>query len=267
MTVKLYQPGGSTVRRDRSGIAAVETGMLTDITALEGRHGRSALEASGLPRYGDAHPAWPDLKLVDIILTATDSKQWRAQLTYREPSPEDLIAMEPSGTVTDVEWFAANVTVSKLYDAHGNRMFHYYSGRPTTLSISGGTLIEQPTLTTQLGVKSERADVQIPSIGVRVTMVEDADPRSKIEFVGKINSSRWSGEDKHKWLFVGPANGALEHGRWTNSYELLFRTDGWDLESVIEFNGAPPSDATVGNGIAIFQIYEAKSFSNIGFEL
>lgn len=267
MTIKRYIVNGTTVRQDARGISVTESGLLTDISGPAERRSRAAIEASGLPRYGARHTAWPALRLADIILTALDSRQWSVSLVYREPLLAERLQMAAVGTVVDVEWFSANVTVSRLYDAAGNRMFHWYAGKPTTLVVTEGRVIERRTTTTQLGVKAERADVQIASIGARVTMVESVDPRSRLGFIGRINSDHWSGAAPGTWLFVGPSSGRREQGRWSNGYELLYRQDTWALESVIEFNGAPPSDATLGNGIQRFQVYGSKNFSNLGFSL
>lgn len=266
MTATLYQPQGTTVRRDRAGITITETGLLTGISSPPGRHARAALEASGLPRYGSTHPAWPNLLLVDIGLTAIDRRQWRVSLIYREPSPEDRLVLQPPGTVVDVEWYSSNVTVDRLYDANGNRLFHWYSGFPTSLDISGGGVREVRATTRQLGVKADRAEVQIPSVGVRVIMTETTDVRERRDFIGTLNSGYWSGDPPHTWLFVGVA-GRKDKDRWINTYELIYRSDTWALLSTIEFNGAPPSDGVLGNGIARFQVYDAVNFGALGFSV
>jgi len=109
--------------------------------------------------------------------------------------------------------------------------------------------------------------VQIPSVGARVIIPEATDPRPRLAFIGRVNNAYWSGYPPRTWVFLGPSSGRKERGRWVNTYELLYRQDTWDLESVIEFNGAPPSDATLGNGIARFRIYDSANFGALGFEL
>ena len=60
---------------------------------------------------------------------------------------------------------------------------------------------------------------------------------------------------------------SLDRGRWLNTYEVVYRADTWRLRSDIEFNGAPPSDATEGNGIEFFDVYPTANFNNLGFSL
>lgn len=266
MTVQLDKIANASIRHNAAGIEAVRIAHLHEITGPSDRRSYSALTAAGMPRYGDQHPAIPGLRVVDIVLAALDVAQWQATIIYRVPSPDELIHAEPPGTVLDVEWFSANVTVDRLFDADGNRMWHWYSGHPNTTLIIAGNVIETRSLARQLGVKAERADVQIPSVGVRVLMTETTDVRTRRGYIGTTNRGYWSGDPPETWLFAGVA-GRLERGRWLNTYELIYRSDGWRLQSVVEFNGAPPSDATPGNGIARFKVYQSVNFGALGFSV
>lgn len=266
MTVSLDKIRNASIRQTSAGVEATRIAHLTEISGRPDARAQSALGAPGLPRYGDPHPSIPGLRLVDILLSALDVRQWQATLVYRVPSPDELVHAEAPGTVLNVEWFSANVTVDRLFDADGNRMFHWYAGNPESISVTGGNVKVIRSNTRQLGVKGERADVQIPSVGVRVLMTEATDVRPRRRFIGTTNSSYWSGDPPETWLFSGVA-GRLEQGRWLNTYELIYRVDGWRLESVIEFNGAPPSDATEGNGITHFKVYESVNFGGLGFSV
>lgn len=264
MSVHLDKIANASIRQNAAGIEAVRIAHLTEITGRPEARGQSALNAQGMPRYGEPHPAIPGLRVVDIVLTPLDAAQWQATIMYRVPTPEELIHAEPPGTVLDVEWFSANVTVDRLFDVNGHRMWHWYAGNPESVSITGGNVEVVRSNARQLGVKADRADVQIPSVGVRVLMTENVDVRARRPFIGTTNRSYWSGDPPETWLFAGIA-GRLERGRWLNTYELIYRLDGWRLQSVIEFNGAPPSDAAEGNGIARFQVYHSVNFGALGF--
>ena len=266
MSVSLDTIADASVRHDARGVQVIRTALLNNISATPDQVYRAALTAPGMPRYGDVHPAFPELRVVDIALTPIDSRQWRAAITYAEPRPEDRAQFVPVGTVVDVSWYSANVTIDRLYDANGNRMFHWYAGYPESPVINGGNVFLGRSSQRQVGVKAERADVQIPSVGARVMMAEATDPRNRIAFIGRVNAGWWSGNAPGTWLFVG-VSGNLEQSRWINQYDLLYRADTWRLESVIEFNSAPPSDATVGNGIAFFDVYQSANFNQLGFSL
>jgi len=266
MSLQLDLVDQASIRQDASGIEAIRRGLLRDVGGTPVEKPRSALYAAGLPRYGDVYPPIPSLRVADIQLTPIDVKSWTVAVVYREPSATELAHSLPAGSVVDVQWFSSNVTVDRLYDANGNRMFHWYAGFPTTISISGFNVTETRSPTRQIGVKAERADVQIPSVGARVTMTENQDPRSRLGFIGKVNNNFWSGSAPHTWIMAG-LSGAKERDRWINTYELIYRADSWRLRSVIEFNGAPPSDATEGNGITTFEVYAAANFNGLGFSL
>lgn len=266
MTVELDYLENAEVVHDERGIVARRTGRLSDITGNPEAKPRAALEAVGLPRYGDPHPAWNNLKASTIVLRAIDVKQWQVEIEYREPTANEKALSTPIGEVVEVTWFSTNVTIDVLYDARGRRMFHWYAGYPTSLQISGGRIFETSTGGRQLGVKAERGSVQIPSVGARVLMAEATDPRKRLGFIGKVNSNFWSGFKPRTWLFAGLA-GNLDRGRWLNTYEIIYREDTWRLRSDIEFNGVPPSDASVGNGIRFFDVYPLRNFNNLGFSL
>lgn len=266
MSVALDQIANASIRQNAAGIEATRIAHLTEISGRPDARAQTALTAPGMPRYGDPHPAIPDLRVVDVVLTPLDVRQWQATIIYRVPTPEELIHAEPPGTVVDREWFSSNVTVDRLFDADGNRMWHWYAGNPQSVSITGGNVQVVRSNTRQLGVKADRADVQIPSVGVRVLMTEASDVRSRRGFIGATNAGYWSGDPPETWLFAGVA-GRLERGRWLNTYELIYRVDGWRLESVIEFNGAPPSDASVGNGIRRFKVYGMINYAALGFSV
>lgn len=267
MTVQLDQIQNASLRHGAQGVELQRIAHLSNISARPDAVHAAALFAPGMPRYGDPHPSFPELHVVDIALEALDIKQWRATLTYREPSPAERAHFAPLGSVIDVEWFSTQVTVDKLYDANGERMFHWYGGNPTTITLVGGNVVETRIAGGRaIGTKAERADVQIPSVGVRVTLVENTNPRTRQRFIGMTNVGYWSGDPPQTWLFVGLA-GRQERRRWINTYELAYRQDTWLLESIIEFNGAPPSDATEGNGITRFKVYPSNNYQRLGFEV
>ncbi len=267
MSIVLDRPENATVRHDRNGITITRKALISEVGGPPDRRARAALETPQLPRYGDSHPAYPQLRVSDVVLRPIDVKQWDATIIYREPRPEELAHMEPVGRVIDVQWFSTIVTEEKVIDANGRRMLHIYSGWPEVPTVSAGRLTLRRSSGRLTAWKSERAEIQIPAIGVRVLIVEAGDPSNKLGFVSRVNSGFWSGYLPKTWLFVGPVSGSEERGRWLNTYELLYRPDTWRLESIVDVQGAPPSNATEGNGIEYFDIYEAVSFGALGFSI
>lgn len=85
-------------------------------------------------------------------------------------------------------------------------------------------------------------------------------------FSGTINQGFWSGYPPRTWL-LGGIDSRLDRDRWLNSYELFYKPDTWRFRSVVEYYGAPPSDATLGNGIAEFDVYADSNFNSLPFQL
>lgn len=268
MTVQLEQIADATVRQDGSGVQVVRRARLTGITGPAGLRQRAALEATGLPRYGDRHPAWPELRVVDVALSPIDVAQWDAAITYRVPDANELAHMESTGTVIDRTWFAVTVSEELVTDINGERLYHWYKGNPLQPSILAGGIggIRWSRATTQLLWKNEAAEVQRPSIGVRVTVSESSSIEDRLSFSGSINGAYWSGYAPKTWL-IGGMESRWDRDRWLNTYELFYKADTWRFESRVEYFGAPPDDATVGNGIAFFDVYPQENFNRLPFGL
>ena len=268
MRVELDYVQGATVRQNANGIEVVRRARISELAGPKVLRQREALDAVGLPRYGDRHPAWGDLRVVEIDLTSLDVGQFEAQITYRYPSPTELAHMESVGTVIDRQWFAVTVTEAKTTDINGDALRNFYYGDPLTPNISAGRL-RLTKLFGQLAIKADNAEIQRPSIGARVTMSE-ADSIAPLLTQGfgqgGINLGRWSGYPPKTWL-VGGMDSQWERDRWVNTYELFYKPDTWQFRSTVEWYGAPPSDATVGNGIQIFDVYPTVNFNQLPFTL
>ena len=271
MSVELDFIRDANVRQDANGIQVTRIARIRQRGQKQNAQ-RLALEAPGLPRLGDKHPSWADLSLVDIQLHPIDAAFWDATLIYREPTENDLIATAPSGTVIDRSWFAVTITEQVNTDVSGERLYHWYSGfplTPSTISFSGviiGGVKFQRSTTRQLVVKNETAEIQRPEVGVRVVVVENENIERNIRLSGTVNAGRWSGYPEKTWL-VGGLDSRMEMGRWLNTYELFYKPDTWRFRSVVEYFGAPPSDATLGNGIADFDVYASQNINLLPFRL
>lgn len=265
MTVELDFIQDAIVRQDNAGVEVTRRARLKQRGQKETAQ-RQALEAPGLPRYGDRHPSFPDLKLVNITLTPIDVATWDGVLIYRKPTPSDLIQTEAAGTVIDRAWFAITVTEQRNTDVSGERLYHWYSGFPLTPSITGSSIKFSRSLAKQLVVKNETAEIQRPTVGTRITVIENDNIEQRVDFSGTINASRWSGYGAQTWL-LGGLDSRLDQGRWVNAYELFYKPDTWKFESVVEYFGAPPSDATLGNGIARFDVYAKMNFNALPFTI
>lgn len=265
MSVQLNLIEDATVRQDANGLFATRRALIRGVRGPADERPRRALEATGLPRYGDPHPAWGELKLSDIQLTPVDAETWEARLSYREPSAGDLVNMVAPGSVIDRNWFALTVTEELVQDINGERLYHFYTGSPLTPTIIGNGVVFQRTAN-QLVWKNERAEVQRPSIGVRVTISDIRTIERLLEFAGTVNEGTWSGYPAQTWL-IGGMDSRREGNRWINTIEFFYRPETWKFKSVLEYFGAPPDDATEGNGIEFFDVYRAKNFNRLGFGL
>lgn len=265
MSITLDIIDGARVTETAQGLEVTRVAHIKGISGDRVLRARAAIEAPGMPRYGDVHPAWGDLRVVDIQLSAIDAQQWTAQIIYRVPSAGELAHMGAAGVVIERSWFAVTVTEERNTDINGERLYHWYKGRPLTPVLIGSTLTWQRT-TTQFLWKNELAEVQRPSVGARIVMSELSDIRERLPFSGAINSARWSGYGPGEWL-LGGMESREERGRWVNTHELFYNPDTWRFESVVEYFGAPPDDATAGNGIARFDVYPSMNFNLLPFRL
>ncbi len=267
MSVHLDTVSGTRVRHDANGIEVIRKGLIAGLAGSVSGRALAALEAPGLPRYGDPHPTRPALRVVDVVLAPIDTQQWDVTIIYRIPRPEDEAHMSALGSVIDVQWFSSNITLARSLDAGGNRMIHVYSGWPDVPTVIAGRMTLQRSSALISAWKSETAEIQLPAVGVRVLMAEGSPPSSRLGFVSKVNAGYWSGYPPKTWLFIGAISGIEERGRWLNTYELVHRPDTWRLASYVEVQGAPASNAAEGNGIAHFDVFEAANFGQLGFGL
>lgn len=267
MTVRLDFVEDATVTQDAGGIQAIRRARITGIAGPATLRQRQALDAPGLPRFGDPHPAWGDLKVVAIQVDPVDVQTFDAQITYRVPTPQELAHMGAGGTVIDRQWFAVTVTEELNQDVNGERLYHWYTGNPVAPSIVAGSgVVFQRSLAKVLVWKNELAEVQRPSVGARIIMSDRQSVQGLLDFSGTINQAFWSGFPPQTWL-IGGIDSRLDRDRWINSFELFYKPDTWKFRSVVEYFGAPPSDATLGNGIADFDVYQSANFNRLPFQL
>lgn len=265
MTVKLDKVQDASIRQDVNGITVVRHASLSGITGPAHLRQRSALMAPGLPRFGDPHPAFPRIKVVDIDISPIDVDRFEAQITYREPTETEKVGFLPDGSVVERTWFAVTVTEERAFDADGDPMYHFYTGYPIAPQIIGGSVFYAPTTSRQIAVKAERASVQTPSVGQRVKLVEAHSAEQRLGYFGHVNKSRWGKYPAKTWL-LGGLDSRMEQGRWQNEYLLYYNRESWRFKSTVDWAGTVPSDVTEGNGIAYFDVYPTANFSQIGFK-
>lgn len=265
MTVELDKIQDAVIRQGARGIEVTRRAILRDIGGPPQLRQRAALEAPGLPRYGDRHPAWGDLRVASIELVPVDVSTWEAAIIYRDPTTEERLTMEPPGTVLDRTWFSVTVSEEVTQDIRGENLYHWYSGKPLTPIITAGRVTFSRGALTFLA-KNESAEIQRPSVGVRVTLVEAASVRERINVAATTNVSYWSGYPPQTWL-LGGMESREEQGRWLNVYQLFYNPDTWRFRSTVEYYGRPPDDATLGNGIAEFDVYRQSNFNLLGFSV
>lgn len=267
MTVKLDKVQDAQVRQDYQGVEATRRARITGIQGTPNRRQRAALEAAGLPRYGDPHPAWPELRLVEINLAPVDVSQWDATLIYRHPSPEEKREFKPLGSVVDRSWFATTVTEEVNFDIRGGTLWHYYTGFPIQPKLINGRFVGfGPTAARQLAIKNDRATVQKPSVGVRITITEAESIQRRLEYIGTINAAPWAGYPAKTWM-LGGVDSRKDTGRWQNIYTVYYNRDTWRFKSTVDWAGTVPSDVTEGNGIALFDVYPESNWALLGFSL
>ncbi|MCP5017112.1 MAG: hypothetical protein GY938_17850 [Ketobacter sp.] len=203
--------------------------------------------SAGIPRHGDPHPVIPDIFVSNVRAEPLKSgEQFKVTVIY-DPLSNDTDAVNGAGTISS----STGTTTERTYrDINGNLMEvkYYLSGGDS------GSFAE--------GVRA--VDVQRPQTTITLSRTELTVPKEAIEkYVGLINSIDWSGYPPKTWICSG-INFRENKNKYEVDYEFAYRRKTWVAEVSININNTVPSDATLANGIALYDVYETVNFNELG---
>lgn len=115
----------------------------------------------------------------------------------------------------------------------------------------------------------QTAEVQRPVFRFTVRRDEQAIPFQKaLDFFGKVNSTQFFGFASKTLLLLGLANADTNKGLTQEvAYEIVFKPDTWRHQARLLIGGRLPTDATLGNGIEVYDVFESIDFAGLGISL
>lgn len=88
-----------------------------------------------------------------------------------------------------------------------------------------------------------------------------------LTYVGMVNTTTWYKKDPRTWLCTGITGDTPDGGwSWQRTDTFAYKHDGWDQTKAWRDpkTGEIPPDVTSDNGMATFQIYLDREFTEIG---
>jgi len=220
----------------------------------------NALGAPGLPAYGTSHPVVPGIFLLEQYVEdlPSSTNQFKVRLIYREPKPGDLagVAGEQYGTASII-LDAGTADEEATEDIHGERLFTVYSGLYTYQTYITGT---QELTERQAYVSSAwsypTVSVSMPQLVLRVNRWERDNPEAVAkDLTGAVNSATWRGYQAKTLLCTGVNASPNSKGGFNVGYILRHDPKTWRFTDHITLSGSKIREATIGNGITIWDLY------------
>jgi len=258
-TVTMDLEEGALVRQGGEGLEAVRTAYVSGLGGQPAGRLYAALIASALPRQGDPHPTIPGIVVTELQAEPVDVDRARVTITYGAPAGGNTTPGASAGVVS-VEVISDTVSEETQTDQEGNLLWNTYwswasqSGLPQWEGVFGVLISTRRAL---------KAQVERPRLGVRITQVTTADPKSLVQFLGTLNRERWSGFEPKTWLCSGLNATSNADGTWRVVWEFSYNPKGWQLVDVIEIGGFNPTNVTEGNGIAHHDVYPVLSWTRV----
>ncbi len=245
---------GLTIEETSEGVTASQPYIVTDIPST-GKFPMSAvLSAPGLPPINDPFGQFDIIVLKRTVATdATLVNGAMVTVEYGFPDSSE-VAATASGASERIEMKVGTITEKTLFDVNGEFIRVSYRGTDT-----GGALFRQV----------QEAEVQRPVFRFTVRRNEPKIPFQKgQEFTGKVNLTPFSVFDPKTLLLLGIANSETNKGISQEvTYELVWKADSWLFQAQIILGGRLPEDAQLGNGLEVYDVFEAIDFAGLGLAM
>lgn len=236
------------------GLTATRTFVVSGITGTASGRLFAALAESGVPAYGDAHPADSSIVVtsLDVSPTAGDNSIFLVEATYGAAPTSDP-RNAPAGTVLARRIRSSGDTTTTLRDKDGTVMQLNYTG----VSGSGFTL-------TQQGL-----EVEIPGRGyafeVEQVLAEGSVKTTIDLYRGAVNSLTWNGNPR-TWLCGDPSAEPIDGtSNYLVTWSFLYKHETWDHVERVRLGGLVPHDAVSAGGEATFRVLREVDFSPLAF--
>ena len=83
------------------------------------------------------------------------------------------------------------------------------------------------------------------------------------QILGAVNAREWSGYAPLTWLCTNFSSRS-DSGVVVVEFEALYNPDSWRVRHELQIAGRVPEQATIGNGIGVFDVYPEFDFNRAG---
>lgn len=238
------------VSRDTDGL---HTSRIVRVTSLSGDAATrlyNAMNASGVPRYGEPHPSIPHLRAISIS-AAPDEAGARITVNYGQPTFEQKEPNETEQPIIQVGSTLQESQTSK--DKDDNLIFTEFTYTPVDEDGNQGEEITEkfvPVLA-----------LQTAQTAVEYQRRENANPLQKsLLYVGKVNSVGIGLFAARTLLCTGIEGQSNDGGiSYSVGYRFQYNPRTWDVEFfyIDQETGQPHKDVTISpaNGYGTARLY------------
>ena len=227
----------------------------------------NALEHPEIPRKFSQHQRFPECVVTEKTVEPVDDSPTRfiVRVLWSELRPGQNLA-EMSGAFGPLTWSGGSRSFAETItrDVNGELMYVYYRGTPAleVIDLDTGevtTNVVATSLFRSSTIASATVDRSLQTLRGRRW------ERNTPEFIAtryreRVNASAWRGYAPKTVLCFELSWDAAERGGYNVTYEFVINPKTWAHEGAISINGLVPSDATPGNGLQTFEIYETVDF-------
>lgn len=244
--VRMDRIEGAAYRLSADGIEADRVATVSGLSGHAADRLRAALEASGVPRIGEAHPTIPNLYAQSLHGAPDGPTAAVVTVRYRSRAAE-------TGQAPLIEVGASVVQTTTDTDEAGDRITVSYS--PTGQDADTKT-------------QGARLSVLAPQTTLRFTRTEDTDPLAKARsFVGTVNRTTVFDSAPGSWLCTAITGRSVGGGgAYEVTYEFQYESQGWQPSAtyIDPQTNRPPSDVVAGVGVKTVRIYPEREFKELG---
>lgn len=257
---------GYSARRGVSGLEVSEEYLVTGITAPTASRIVVALDAPGVPVYGQLYAGSSSIVVDDVSAEILDSdpSAARVRVTYRRATVDDSASPRDEtedGAEEDaglLEVWTSTQEIETQVDADGRalKVSHtYLSGEREGQTVTQGASVM----------------VQVPITGIRLTRTESRSPLSvAAQYVGRLNERDWNGYPERVVLCTG-IDGRTSDGGLTYEVAYAFAISWQRWRVGIYYRdpetGEIPEDLVREAGIKEADLYPIASFTALNIDL
>ena len=232
---------GSSARNTYAGLEMDRIAKVAGLTGIGSQRLIEALQVTGMPALGDAHPTVSNMYVAERHPRAVKPAVVEVRLLYRSRKIVDIHHVS-------IEVGTALKSVERNRDKDGKDMTVTYNGTSQGLTITD----EVPVST----MVCQRTESRSPGYISRL-------------YVNKVNSVVWNLDPSsaaREWKCQRIVGVSEDLGAtYDVTYEFQHDIDKWVVEGfyIDPETGRPPSDAVTGNGKVTYDLKDAIDFNKL----